>query len=60
MDLDRKKRVKEYYEATRPLREEIAKWIDEEEEKLQRDLTEEEIQRKSDELHQKYGISRLK
>lgn len=60
MDLDREKRVKEYYEATRPLREEIAQWIDEEEEKLQRDLTEEEIQRKSDELHQKYGISRLK
>ena len=57
--MDKGKRVEEYFQATEPAREELAKWIEEEEERLQRDLTEKELEEKFEEFLAKYNVKKL-
>jgi len=56
MDEAAKKKVDQFFEATEIFLEEFADWIEQQEEQLERDLTEYELNMKRIELHKKYGI----
>jgi hypothetical protein len=51
--------VEKFFNDTELLRAELGKWIESEEERLQRDLSDEEINKRRDELFEKYSIKRI-
>lgn len=50
--------VDKFFEDSKPIRAELSQWIEAEEERLQRDLTEDEMNKKLDELCIKYNVKR--
>lgn len=50
-------KMKEVYEHTRPVIKELGEWIEAEEVRLNREMTDEEIDKKRDELNERFGLT---